>query len=124
LAVTEIASIMKKTNSLKDYILLYSGLLIYSLCSVMSKFASNYTVGSVQFCLFYSVSLMNLAIYALFWQQILKRFLLTKAYANRPMATVFGMLWGSLLFHEEITTNMLIGTGIIMLGIWMVSGNE
>lgn len=56
-------------------------------------------------------------LYALLWQQVLKIFPLTTAYANRPMATVFGMFWGVLFFGEELTGKMIVGTIMILVGI-------
>lgn len=59
-------------------------------------------------------------VYALVWQQILKRMPLTVAYANRPVSLIWGMLWGSLIFQERITWNMILGAGVIFAGICLV----
>ena len=61
-----------------------------------------------------------LFVYALLWQKVLKKFELSVAYANRPVVTLFGMLWGVLLFDETLTWNMALGALIIVFGIWMV----
>lgn len=63
-------------------------------------------------------------VYAVLWQKILKRFELSVAYANRPIVTILDMLWGVLVFHEQVTWNMVIGTIIIAFGIWIVVTGE
>lgn len=32
---------------------------------------------------------------------------------------VFGMLWGALFLHEQVTPTMLLSTGIVLLGTWL-----
>jgi drug/metabolite transporter (DMT)-like permease len=71
------------------------------------------------FILYYGGSLLILAVYAVLWQQILKKFPLTTAYSNRPLATILGMLWGAIFFHENITINQVAGAVVIILGIRM-----
>lgn len=105
---------------MKDNILLYGGIIIYSFSSLMSKAASGHPVGSISFLLLYGCSLLNLAIYALIWQQILKRFPLSTAYSNRAFTVVLGMMWGALFFHEKITVGMLLGSVFILCGIRIV----
>ena len=105
---------------MRNYFLLYIGILVYSFCSIMDKLASMYPFMSLRFCLFYGSGLLFLALYAVIWQQILKRLPLTRAYANRPLVMLLCMLWGKLLFDEVITWNMLLGAVIILLGIRMV----
>lgn len=111
---------MNRKNSIKDYILLYTGIFIYSLCSIMGKVASQYPLISFHFIFFYGLDLLILAVYALFWQQILKRFSLTTAYSNRPLATILGIIWGILLFRETVTIQMVTGAVIILCGIRIV----
>jgi len=101
-------------------LLLYAGIVVYSFCSVFSKWASGYQVLSPGFIMLYGAGLLVLAVYALLWQQVLKYLPLTTAYSNRPLATILGMVWGMLFFHETITANMLIGAVVILLGIRMV----
>lgn len=109
---------------MKKYLLLYIGIFIYSLCTIMNKLASSYPLLSLEFCFFYALGLFFLAVYAILWQQILKRLSLTTAYANRPLTMVFCMLWGKLFFDEVITWNMLLGATIILLGIRMVGNAD
>lgn len=108
---------MKKINK---YILLHLLLFFFSFCGVFSKLASQNEFLSIKFCLFYGISIMILGIYAIFWQQILKRFSLTTAFFNKAVTIIWGMLWGVLFFKEAITINMVIGTIIVLIGVGLV----
>jgi drug/metabolite transporter (DMT)-like permease len=111
---------MKKTNSKKNnkvYILLHILLLVYSFSGVLSKLASGENFLSFKFCLYYGGIIFLLGIYAIFWQQIIKRLDLTMAYANRAVAVVWGILWGFLLFSENITIGKIVGALLIIAGI-------
>lgn len=46
-----------KKNRLNKYLLLYSGIIIYSFSSVMSKVAASYTIASWKFFFFYGLAL-------------------------------------------------------------------
>ncbi len=95
--------------------------LLYSLCSVCSKLASGEAFLSVRFCLFYGTSLAILAVYALAWQQILKRLPLSLAYANKAVGLIWNLLWGLLLVHEALTWKKLLSALCIMGGIVLFS---
>lgn len=108
-----------KHKGIKDYVLLYLAFLLFSAVSVMNKLASGYDFLSLSFFLFYGLGLLILMIYAVLWQRVLARFDLAVAYANRPVVTLLGVVWGILLFHETLTWNMVLGAGIILMGIRM-----
>ena len=105
---------------INKFVLLHFLLFFYSLCGVFSKFASGNDFFSLKFCLFYGVSIIILGIYAILWQQILKKFSLTTAFFNKAITIIWGMLWGILFFNEKITINMIIGTLIVLGGVSMV----
>ena len=109
-----------KKNKLNNYLLLYSGIIIYSLSSVMSKTAAGHSVSSWKFFVFYGLALSFLGVYALLWQQILKCFSLITAYSNRPLVTILGMVWGWLFFGESVTPQMILGSAVIIIGIRLV----
>lgn len=92
-------------------------LAIYSLCSICGKLASNFTFLSWQFILCYSAMIAVLGIYALGWQQVIKRMPLTSAYANKAVTIVWGIIWGALLFHEPLTPMKLLGAAIVLFGV-------
>ena len=105
------------------YLQLYFCFGLYSFALVFSKLASQqkdlkYTF--IFFCLEFAV----LGLYAIVWQQILKRFPLVVAMANKGIVVVFGLLWSVLLFDEYVTMWNVLGSGIIVAGIWMVSTDE
>ena len=60
---------------------------------------------------------MILFIYAIGWQQVIKRIPLTTAYANKAVTTIWGTIWGVLLFHEGFSAGKLAGIAIIISGI-------
>ena len=110
---------MKKIK-VNKYIYLHLLLLLYSFCGVFSKLASQNQILSIKFCLFYGTSLLILGIYAIFWQQILKKFSLTTAFFNKAVTIIWGMIWGVMFFSEKITLNMIVGTIIVLIGIGLV----
>ena len=99
---------------------LHAVLLLYSLCSVCSKTAAVHTMLSLPWLFWYGLSLLGLFLYALLWQQVLKRMPLTVAFANKSVTVVWGILWSALLFGETPRPSMLIGTAIIVVGICLV----
>lgn len=96
-------------------------LLVYSLCGFFSKNASRQPFMSFEFCAFYAGMLAILVVYAIGWQQILKRLPLTVAFANKAITVVWGIIWGAVFFQEAITLPMIIGAIIVMAGIVLFS---
>lgn len=101
----------------KDLFLLHILLALYSLGGVCSKLAGRYPVFSFQFFLYYGFLLLLLAVYALGWQQIIKRLPLTTAFANKAVTIAWGLVWGLLVFKEQITAGKLIGSLIVISGV-------
>ena len=58
-----------------------------------------------------------MGLYAILWQQILKRIELSLAYMFKGISIVFVMLLAHIIFGEQITWNNIIGAIIIILGI-------
>lgn len=75
---------------------------------------------SIRFFFFYGLVLINLFVYAIVWQQILKKLPLVTAFANKAVTVIWGMLWGMLIFKEKITGWNVLGAAIIMVGIFLV----
>lgn len=105
---------------INKYALLHILLFFYSFCGVFSKLASDNRLFSLKFCIFYGISIFILGVYALLWQQILKKFSLTTAFFNKSVTIIWGMLWGILIFKESITINMIVGAMIVLLGVFVV----
>lgn len=104
----------------QSFILLHCLLFVYSLGAVCSKMAGKAEFLSFSFIFYYSLVLLNLFVYAIFWQQILKKIPLVTAFANKAIVVVWGMIWGVFLFQEKISISNVIGMIIIIFGIIMV----
>ena len=103
------------------FFLLHILLLVYSFSGVFSKMAAGYDFLSVKFCLCYGGLILILGIYAICWQQIIKRIPLTLAYANKAVTVIWGMIWGVLFFGENITVTKVIGAVIVIAGVILYS---
>ena len=110
----------KQSSNVKHYIFLHILLAVYSLGGVYSKFAAQSAFLSWPFIFWYGVGLANLFLYAIMWQQIIKHLPLTTAYANKAVTIVWGILWGTLFFMEDITWNMILGATIVIIGVIIV----
>ena len=60
------------------------------------------SVLSPGFILWYGLEILILGIYAILWQQIIKRFDLSVAYANRSIALLWSMLWAVCCFMKRL----------------------
>jgi len=109
-----------KSSKLFTYVLLHALIVLYSLSAVCSKCAAQYEFLSIGFFLWYAGVICLLGIYALGWQQVLKRLPLTTAYVNKGITIVWGFLWGALIFSETISLKMYIGAAIVFVGIILV----
>lgn len=112
---------MKRSIHLKDMLMLQAVFLIYSISSVVSKFASEKEMLSLEFIMLYGLNILVLGIYALLWQQVIKRFELSIAYANKAVTLIWALIWGIFLFHEQITAGKVIGIILVMLGIFILN---
>lgn len=108
----------------KQYLLLHILLLVFSFSPVFSKLAGRQPFLSKYNIIFYGLVLLILGIYAIFWQQIIKRIPLSTAYANRAITVVWGMLWGLWFFGEAITVQKLVGCAIVVAGVVLFAFSE
>ena len=112
---------MKKKITIKDILFLQIVIMIYTGSSIAAKFAAAQELLSFRFCLFYGVEILILGIYAILWQQIIKRFELSVAYANRAMLLVWSMIWAVLIFHDEITSQNIAGVLLVIAGTVIIN---
>ncbi|WP_130838555.1 transporter [Lachnoclostridium sp. Marseille-P6806] len=98
--------------------------MLFSLTSVAAKFASGQRMFSPVFFLFYGLELVLLAVYALLWQQAIKHFDISVAYANKAMTVLWGFLWGGLIFHDRVTPGKLAGGALVVLGVIVLNGSD
>jgi drug/metabolite transporter (DMT)-like permease len=68
--------------------------------------------------------IFGLFVYALVWQQMLKRLPLVTAYANKAVTVVWGIIWGYVFFGEKVTVNKLIGAVIVIAGVVLVVASD
>ena len=108
-------------NKIVAVLSLQGAVLIYSLTTVISKLVSGYDFFSKQFIILYLVDFAVLGIYAILWQQLLKRFELSVAYANKAMTLLWSLLWSTLLFHEKVTPARCIGVLFVIAGTIMIN---
>lgn len=118
------AESMEKKPGWGNILLLQAVFFIYSISSVVSKLASNQETFSPAFILLYGVDVLVLGVYALLWQQVIKRFELSIAYANKAVTLLWALVWGIFLFHETITPWKIAGILLVMLGIFILNSRE
>lgn len=99
------------------YVQLHIILLLYSISAICSKKAAETQIFSKQFFILYGGCIVFLGVYALGWQQILKKLPLTTAFANKAITVVWGIVWGIVLFHENINIYQIAGAFLTVLGV-------
>lgn len=113
-----------KDGKLKAVLILQAVIVIYSLSTVAAKFASGYEFLSLPFIGFYGLEILFLGIYALLWQQMIKRFELSVAYMNRATTLLWSLVWAVLFFKEVVSVKNIIGIIIILVGVIVVNRDE
>ena len=112
-------------KDLKYIVILNVIIMLYSLGNVCSKTAASKPFLSFEFIFFYGLVLLILGIYAILWQQILKKLPLNVSYANKSVTIIWAIIWGVIFFKETVTLNMIIGAAVVFIGILlMVTGEE
>lgn len=104
----------------KVYLGLHLLLMFYAVGGIFSKRASGAPFLSGEYIQNYLIVLGILAVYAVFWQIILKKLPLTVAMANKSVTIVWGIVYGWLFFEEKITLMNVIGAAVIIAGIVVV----
>ena len=103
-------------NKIKNIALLQGVIIIYTISGIMSKKASENGDEPLRFLFFFAMEFVILGIYAVLWQQMIKRFEISVAYANRSMAILWSMVWAVFFFHDSITFNNIIGVLLVLTG--------
>lgn len=121
---------MKKRKwALKDILALQAVFIVYSISSIVAKLASAQlstlqSVFTVKFMILGILEVGILGFYALLWQQVIKKWELSVAYANKAMTLLWGLLWGLLIFHEQITGPKVLGILVVFLGIIVMNSER
>ena len=113
-----------KINKFLSIMILQLIVAIYTMSGVAAKYASKYVFLSFKFILCYAVEILILGVYAVLWQQIIKRFDLSIAYANRSIALLWSMIWAILFFNEVVTIKNVVGVLIVIAGTIIVNLDE
>jgi drug/metabolite transporter (DMT)-like permease len=108
-----------KKFSIGAFVLLQVALFILSFGAVCSKMAGRQEFLSIPFFAFYGTLILILFVYAILWQQVLKRISLVVAYACKGIGIIYGILWGVLFFKEEITWKMIVGAVLVLIGVYI-----
>lgn len=113
---------MKKDKAfIINIILLQAVVIIYTLTSIVGRKAAGSELLSLEFILFYGLDIVILGIYAICWQQMIKKFDLSVAYANRAMAILWTAVWARFIFRDTIGIKQLIGILVVMIGTVVVN---
>lgn len=115
---------MKGTISIKNILILQAVVVIYTLSSVVAKFATGQELFSFSFFLFYGLEIVILGVYAILWQQMIKRFDLSVAYANRAMALLWSAVWAIVLFRDTLALKQVLGIAFVVLGTVIVNSDQ
>lgn len=114
----------KKKFQIKDILMLQIVFFIYSINSVVAKFASAQEPFSMNFILLYGLELCVLGVYAILWQQLIKRMELSIAYSNKAVVLLWAMVFGALLFKEQITLTKVAGILLVIVGIVVLNSEK
>lgn len=108
-----------------DYIKLHLNILLFSFTTVFSKAASMQLnkagLHSRLLYVFAFLMLLNCGVYALAWQQVIKKFELSVAYANKSVYLIWGQLWAVVIFGEHLNLLNILGLALVFAGVVVVS---
>ena len=99
------------------YIVLIGINMLYACVSLFTKYASQQEFMSWNYMLGLIGAVMVMGVYAVLWQQVLKRIELSLAYIFKGSSLIFVMLLANVIFGEQITWNNIVGAIIIISGI-------
>lgn len=109
---------------IKDIFILQLIIIFYTTSGIMAKNAAHYKFLSMGFLFYYGIEIVILGIYAIAWQQAIKKFDLSVAYSNRALSVLWSLIWAVLFFQEKVTLNNIIGVVIIVIGTMMVNNDH
>ena len=90
---------------------------LYASVSIATKYASQHEFMSKAYFAGIIGAILLLGLYAIFWQQILKRVELSTAYMFKGTSLIFVMMLAFALFGEPITIMNIVGAAVIITGI-------
>ena len=111
-------------KNVRVFAILHAIVFLYSVSELVMKLASAQPFLSFKWCALYALVIFILGVYAVIWQQILKKLPLNLAYANKSLTLVWGTLLGALVFDEAVTASKVIGAAIVLLGVILMVGGS
>ena len=115
---------IKKKITIKDILILQAVIAVYTLSTVFAKFASGENFLSFKFIMFYGIEILILGLYAIIWQQLIKKFDISVAYANKAMGLLWSIIWAIIIFKDTITIKNILGVIIVIIGTIIVNKDE
>jgi len=112
------------TGRVPEFLLLQGGYFVFSLSAPLLKSASRLPTASAGFAMRFTGAFACLVLFAAVWQQVLRSYELTKAYAWRGVLFLWTFLWSVLFFQEAITASNLAGAGIIVAGMMLAARDD
>ena len=112
---------MASKDKMGRHYLMYFALIgvnfIYACTAIFTKSASQHQFLSLSYILWLVGAVGVMGVYALLWQQVIKRMPIAEAYMFKGTSLVFVLLLSALIFGEAITLSNIIGAVVIIVGI-------
>lgn len=115
---------MSKVKKITYIIFMQLSVVVYTSAQICSKLAASYKVLSFPFIGLYALEVVILGIYAIIWQQLIRRIDLSIAYANKGTALIWSLIWATCLFHEHIGIMNIIGMVVIIVGVYLINSGD
>ncbi len=112
---------MKKKIGIVDILQIQSAVVIYSLSTVAASLASKHAFLSWKYILYFGLEFFILGVYAIVWQQMIKKFQLSIAYANKALTLMWSMLWNFVIFSQGITPWKVVGVVLVVIGVMVMN---
>ena len=108
-------------NKVSDIIALIGVNMLYACVGICTKMAAMQDPFSWRYLLWFGGAVGIIGVFAILWQQILRRIEISTAYLFKGTTLIFTMLIAAILFGETITIPNIIGSVIIIIGITLLS---
>ena len=109
------------SGSVLYFIGLHVCIWIYSLVSILNKLSAGYPFKSLQYLGLFASMIFVLFVYAILWQQVIKKFKISVAYCNKSVTIIWATIYAVFIFGEKITLKMMIGILMIVAGVIVIS---
>lgn len=106
---------------MKKFFLLCISFLVLSSSGVFLKLASMQDFLSLAYILYFGMTILVMAVYAVLWQNVLVVTPLSIAYLCKSSTIGISLLYAYVLFGEHISFNNILGCLMIIAGIIVLS---